>query len=178
MQAPMTFPSARGFTLIEMVVTLVLVGILAVIGLPILSNSARAYSATQESLATLGKLRYATERLAREIREVRRDPLAPGDYDIAVMTATTFQFTRADGVEATLEAAPPRLTLRYSAPVANPPPALTDQVAGFAFKYFKADGVTAATSKSDVAFVEMNLTLTQGGADYAQRTRMSLRNKL
>lgn len=178
MQTPMSFPSARGFTLIEMVVTLVLVGILAAIGLSILSNSARAYSATQESLATLGKLRYATERLAREIREVRRDPLAPGDYDIAVMTTATFQFTRTDGVETTLEAAPPRLTLRYSTPVADPPPALTDQVASFAFKYFKADGVTAATSKSDVAFVETNLTLTQGGADYAQRTRISLRNKL
>lgn len=177
MLAPMTFPSPRGFTLIEMVVTLVLVGILAVVGLPILSNSLRAYSATQESLGTLSKLRYATERLAREIREVRRDPAVPTDYDIAVMTAAKFEFTKTDGVKVTLEAAPPALTLNYAPPV-SPTPALTDQVKSFAFKYFKADGVTETTLKNEVAFVEMNLTLTQSGADYVQRTRMGLRNKL
>ncbi len=173
----MTFPSPRGFTLIEMVVTLVLVGILAVVGLPILSNGLRAYTATQESIGTLGKLRYATERLAREIREVRRDPIVPTDYDIAVMTAVKFEFTKTDGVAVTLEAVPPALTLNYAPPVA-PTPALTDQVKSFAFKYFKADGVTETTLKNEVAFVEMNLTLTQGGADYAQRTRIGLRNKL
>lgn len=172
----MTFPSPRGFTLIEMVVTLVLVGILAVVGLPILSNGLRAYTVTQESIGTLGKLRYATERLAREIREVRRDPIVPTDYDIAVMTAAKFEFTKSDTVRVTLEAVPPALTLNYAPPV-SPTPALTDQVKSFAFKYFKDDGVTAATSKSDIAFVEMNLTLTQDGTDSAQRTRVGLRNK-
>lgn len=178
MPTPMTFPSPRGFTLIELVVTLVLVGILAVIGLPILSNSLRAYTATQESLGTLSKLRYATERLAREIREVRRDPAVPTDYDIAVMTAAKFEFTKTDTVKVTLEVVLPTLTLNYAPPIVAPTPALTDQVKSFAFKYFQADGVTAATSKSDVVFVEMDLTLTQSGADYAQRTRMGLRNKL
>lgn len=163
--------------LVEAIVTVVLVGILAVAGLPILSNSLRAYTAIQESLWELSKLRYATERLAREIREVRRDPAVPTDYDIAVMTAAKFEFVKTDGVAVALEAVPPALTLNYAPPV-SPTPALTDQVKGFAFKYFKDDGVTAATSKSDVAFVEMDLTLTQGGADYAQRTRVGLRNKL
>ncbi len=177
MRARVTFPFSRGFSLVEMIVTLVLVGILAVIGLPILSNSLRAYSATQEGLGTLTKLRYATERLAREIREVRRDPAVPTDYDIAIMTAAKFQFTKTDGVEVTLEAVPPALTLNYAPPV-TPAPALTDQVKGFTFRYLQADGATAATSKSDVAFVDITLTLTQSGTDYAQRTRMGLRNKL
>ena len=168
----------RGFTLIEWVISLIVLGILAMVGLPILSNSARAYSATQESLVTLGKLRYATERLAREIREVRRNPLLPTEYDIAVLSANTFKFTKTDGVEVTLSAAPPALTLGYSTPVVTPAPALTDQVDTQTFKYYKADGVTETTLKSEVAFVEINLALKLDAAVYPQRTRMGLRNKL
>ena len=80
----------RGFTLIEWVISLIVIGILAMVGLPILSSSTRAYSATQEGLSTLSKLRYATERLAREVREVRRNPSLPTEYDIAEMSAATF----------------------------------------------------------------------------------------
>ena len=168
----------RGFTLIEWVISLIVIGILAMVGLPILSSSTRAYSATQEGLSTLSKLRYATERMAREVREVRRNPSLPTEYDIAKMSAATFKFTKTDGVEVTLSAAPPVLTLGYSTPAVTPAPALTDRVDTQAFKYYKADGVTETTSKSEVAFVEINLALKLNAAVYPQRTRMGLRNKL
>ena len=178
MAASRTFTGQRGFTLVEILATVVVLSILAVLGLPLLSSSTRAYSATQEGLSTLSKLRYATERLAREVREVRRNPLLATEYDIAVMSSTTFKFTKTDGVEVTLSAAPPVLTLGYSTPVVTPVPALTDQVDTQAFKYYKADGVTETTLKSEVAFVEINLALKLNAAVYPQRTRMSLRNKL
>jgi len=166
-----------GFTLIEMVASIVILGALAAISVPMLSNGFRAYEATHASLLTLSKLRYATERMVREIREVRRDPANPSDYDIAVMTATTFKFKKTDGVEVTINQ-PAQVTLAYSIPNVTPPPTLTDQVGNLQFKYFKEDGKTETTSKSEVAFVQISLSLTQGTATYPQRVRVGLRNKL
>ena len=167
----------RGFTLIEMIASIVMLGVLAAVSVPMLSNGFRAYEATHASLLTLSKLRYATERLVREIREVRRDPANLSDYDIAVMAATTFKFKKTDGVEVTINK-PAQLTLDYSTPIVTPPPILTDQLGSLQFEYFKEDGTTTATSKSDVAFVQISLSLTHGTATYPQRVRVGLRNKL
>ena len=59
-----------------------------------------------------------------------------------------------------------------------PPPTLTDQAGSLQFKYFKEDGMTETALKSEVAFVQINLSLTQGAATYPQRVRVGLRNKL
>lgn len=166
----------RGFTLIEMITSIVVLGVLAAVSVPMLSNSFRAYEATHASLLTLSKLRYATERMVREIREVRRDPANLADYDIAVMTATTFKFKRTDGVEVTITQSA-QVTLAYSAPNVTPPPTLTDQLGSLQFKYFKEDGTTETTLKSEVAFVQISLSLIHGTASYPQRVRIGLRNK-
>lgn len=168
---------SRGFTLIELIASLVMLGVLAAISVPMLSNGFRAYEATHASLLTLSKLRYATERMAREIREVRREPANPSAYDITTMSAATFQFTKTDGIGVTI-AQPAQVTLAYSTPVVTPAPTLTDQLKILQFNYFKEDGTTVATSKSDVAFVQISLSLIHGTATYPQRVRIGLRNKL
>lgn len=169
--------ASLGFTVIEMVTAIVMLGVLAALSVPMLSNGLRAYEATHASMLTLGKLRYATERMAREIREVRRDPAKPSDYDISVMAAMTFKFKKTDGIEVTLDK-PAQVTLAYSTPIVTPPPTLTDQVGGLEFKYFKEDGTTETTLKSEVAFVQISLSLIHGTATYPQRVRVGLRNKL
>ena len=169
--------ASQGYTLIEMVAAILIAGVLAAVSVPMLSNGFQAHSATQASLLTLGKLRYATERMVREIREVRRDPVNLSDYDIAVMNATTFKFMKTDGVEVTIDK-PAQITLAYSIPNVAPSPTLTDQVGSLQFKYFKEDGKTETALKSEVAFVQINLSLTQGAATYPQRVRVDLRNKL
>lgn len=167
----------RGFTLIELITSIVILGVLAAVSVPMLSNGFRAYEASHASLLTLGKLRYATERMVREIREVRRDPANLADYDIAVMTATTFKFKKTDGVEVTIDK-PAQVTLAYSTSSVTPSPTLTDQLGSLQFKYFKEDGTTETTLRSEVAFVQITLSLIHGTATYPQRVRVGLRNKL
>lgn len=154
---------------------IVVIGVMAAAFVPLLVDSFRAYEANQSNLVTLGKLRYATERMAREIREVR---FAGGVYAI-VMNPTTLQFTKNDaaGTVVTITAAPPLATLQYSTPAMSA--TLTDQVAanGLQFLYFDINNVATA-STANVAYVDVNLTLTDPNSGAAQqRTRVALRNR-
>jgi len=164
-----------GYTLIEMIIAIVILGLLGAAAGYGLQNGALAFVNTTDAVHTLGKLRPASERLAREIREIRRDPLTPAVYDIATMNTTTLTFTRADGTGVTLSSAPPLVTLAYSAPTGIH--TLTDTVSSLTFAYYQADGVTPATGSGDVAFVEFELVLSQNGNTYPQRTRVALRNR-
>jgi MSHA biogenesis protein MshO len=167
---------SNGFTLIELSIVIVVVGILAAASTPLLVNSFRAYETTQTNLATLTMLRYATERMAREIRDVQ---YTGGAYAI-VMGANTLTFTKNDaaGTVVTINgAAPPLATLQYSIPAMAA--TLTGQVAanGLQFLYFDINNVATA-STANVAYVDVDLTLTDPNSGAArQRTRIALRNR-
>jgi len=165
----------RGFTLIEMIISLVVLALLGGAAGYGLTGGALAYSGNAETLHTLGKLRYASERMARELREIRRSTVTPANFDITAMTGTTLAFTKSDGTGVTLTGAPPLLTLAYSTPAGTH--TLTDQVGSLSFAYYQADGSTAASGAGNVAFVEFNLVLTRNGNSYPQRTRVALRNR-
>lgn len=173
---------SRGFTLIEMVVTLLILAILGGVTAYTISHGARAYIDSRTVITTLSKLRLASERLAREIRSVRRDPAAPAQYDFnGFPTATDLSFDRleADGVTVTtvsIDGSGNPITLEYNTP--SGAQTLTDQVSSFSLAYYQADGVTAATSTTDIAFVEFELVLQDSnGNSYPQRTRVALRNQ-
>lgn len=172
-------PRTRGFTLVEAVVSIVLVGILAMAVIPVISNGVRTYVATTTSLNTLGKLRYATERMAREIREVRRNTGTPTNYDM-IMGVNTLVFYKTDGYRVTITSGAPNATLAYLPPVgASVSGVLTDQISvvgDLAFAYHDAAGAVT-TSLSQVAFVQISLTLTENGAAVRQVTRVALRNQ-
>ncbi len=165
----------NGFTLIEMVMTMVIVGLLGAAGGYALTNGTLAFVHSVDAVHTIGKLRIAGKRMEREIREVRRDLGTPALYDISTMNATTLTFIKTDGTTVTLNSAPPLATLAYSNPAGTY--TLTDEVSALTFAYYQADGATAATGNSDVAYIEVELVLTRDGNLYPQRTRAALRNQ-
>jgi prepilin-type N-terminal cleavage/methylation domain-containing protein len=167
--------TTQGFTLIEMVMVIVILGILTALTAPIFSQGLTAARLTTENLSTLAKLRYATERLAREIRQVNHNG---GSYDVSTMAATNMVFTKADTVSTTVSitVSGATITLAYSAPAVFG--VLTDEVSNMSFAYYDNNGAVTASS-ADLAFVEINLTLqnpTTGGS-YSQRTRVALRDR-
>ncbi len=172
---------SRGFTLIETVVTLTVLAIVAGITAYAIGHAVRAQQKAETVFETLDRLRLASERLARELRSVRRDPAAPANYDFLSRTANSVSFRRleADDVTVTtvnIAASGANLDLGYDSPPGSW--RLTDQVSGFSLAYYQADGVTPATGNADVAFVEFELVLLDGnGNSYPQRTRVALRNR-
>ena len=167
---------SAGFTLIEMIMAIVVIGVLAATSAPLLLSTFRAYETNQTNLVTLSMLRYATERMAREIREVR---YTGGNY-LIVMGATTLQFTKNDavGTVVTITGASPLVTLQYSVPAMTA--ILTDQVAanGLQFEYFDINNNVGVTT-ANVAYVDVVLTLTDPSSvlPAVQRTRIALRNR-
>ncbi len=158
----------------EAVVAILLLGILATAALPLISSAVTTYQTTTSYLVTLSKLRYATERMAREIRAVRRNPLTPSNYDISTpLTSTSLVFIKSDANQVSISAAAPLVTLAYQTPAASA--TLTDQLSALAFRYLDINGAVTA-SLAQIAFVEISLALTLDGAVLQQRTRVSLRN--
>lgn len=165
---------ARGFTLIEAVASIIIIGVLAIATIPVLTGGVRTYVTTNTSLNTLSKMRLATERMAREIRQVRRNPGTPTNYDFTTMGTNTLVFVKTDGNTVTINRALPNVTLGYSTPAASSN--LTDQVNNLTFRYFTIDGVTPTGSLSLVAFVEIELEMIEDGVVLTQRTQVGLRN--
>ena len=166
--------NTRGFTLIEMIAVFVIIGVLAAAVAPMALHALRAYDATLNSVRTLDKLRYATERLAREMRAVNHNGTS---FDFTSMSTTAPVFTKTDGTTVRIGTTitPPAVTLGYSTTLT---PTLTDQLSTLAFAYFEQNGTTSTTSTTNVRYVEIALTLSLGTQTYVQRTRVALRDRI
>ena len=171
----MTRSASRGFTLLEMVIVLVMLALMTAIAGPYLSNGVQAFNDSAAAVHTLGKLRLGSERLVRELREVRRNPAAPANYDISVGTMPLV-FTKTDGETVTIDSSGALLSLAYDSVAAGTPYPLSDELNSITFSYLQSDGSTA-TGADNVAFVEFELELTHAGNVYRQRSRVALRNQ-
>lgn len=170
---------ARGFSLIELIIAIVVLSIIAAMGAPLLANGLQFFNAATTDLDTLSKQRYATERMVRELRAIRFNA-GTNRYDVTLGGAgatTSISFTKVDGVTVTLNGAmPPNLNITYSSGGAAA--LLTDQLAGVAFTGFTIDGVTTTTDPALMKYVDVDLTLQRSPTStFARIARVQLRNQ-
>ena len=182
----------RGYTIIEMAIVVIILGILVVFLAPILLGAVNAYDTTSRNLEVLTKMRYSMDRMAREVRNLRRDPTNAARADVSSMTASKFEFCRGDGTRVTLDGAAVAGEVRIGytagslqatcAAGAATTNTLTDAVTAFAFQYCRIDSVCAASSGATVdelslAYVDITMTLTGAGTGaYTSSQRVDLRN--
>jgi prepilin-type N-terminal cleavage/methylation domain-containing protein len=164
----------RGFTLMELVISILVLGLLGATAAYGIQNGVMAFQSTQQALDSLGKLRYATERVSRELREIRRDPLDSSRYDIATLGGSTIEFVKQDGTEVTLDVSGSNLTLEYDSP--GGAHVLTDQLSAFSLAYLDADG-NATADAAQVAFIDVQITLIDASGSLPQRSRVALRSQ-
>lgn len=174
MTAKLRRQRVSGFTLIELILVTVLLGIIASAGTSMFADSFRTARMVGEGLGSADQARYALERLAREIRQVNYDTLAETYSITSTLTSptTSMVFTNSDSQTVTIGLSGGNLTLGYgSASV------LCGNVSSFSISYLKLDN-TSATSTTDVRFVDLQLNTTDAtsGQATAQRMRIALRN--
>jgi len=172
----------EGFTLAELIMVIVILGILGAFIGPVVYNAIRSYDSIQKSTNTNAKLRYAMERIAREMRDVRRQITDSVALDIPSMTASSMAFFKTDGTRVVLNGVGNVVNLGYSI-VANPAYStltgmLIDRVqaGSFSLAYFEQGGTTLTASAASLSFVQVSMTLTDGAVMVPARLRVDLRN--
>jgi prepilin-type N-terminal cleavage/methylation domain-containing protein len=164
-------PKPNGFTLIEIVMTIVLVSILAALAAVIILQGVRAYSDEDSRSDIHYQTRLAVERISREARQIRscNDIIAPANpsntlsfFDVASGGAVTFTI---NAVTQTLS----RGTDILATGITSTRP----------FQFLKRDGLTPTAScidPDDIWFINISVTDAKGKQSLPMRTMVHPRN--
>ncbi len=152
-----------GFTLVELVLVIAMLGILAAVLGPGLGTALRSYQVVLARRATLAQARAGMDRIVHEIRLIGR----PSDI-LNVSSSTSFQFEYPNNNAITYSLSGTNL-LRNSDVLASP-------VSALEFKYYRASGAETATA-SLVQRVQITFTTTApaGQGSLTLRTNVFLR---
>lgn len=157
-----------GFTLIELVLTILLLGIIAAAVSQFVLQAVRSYSVEQSRGNVHSQARLAVERVVREARNVR----SCADIAGPANPSATLAFIDLAGAGVAFSVAAGNLSrggdiLARGVTSAQP------------FRFLKKDGVTPTTSctpPDDIWFVEIDLTCVEGGEGLHLRSRVHPRN--
>ena len=169
-----TLVNQAGFTLIELIIVIVVLAILSLIGSSMIFDTFKVAKTVNARQTAADQARYAVERLAREIRQIK---YSSGSYIITSVTspATSMTFTNTiNGTDqaVTVDLNSGNLRLSYGTPLV-----LCKNVSSFSINYLQLDN-SAASSTSNVRFVVLSLTVTDGAGatTITERHRVALRN--
>ncbi len=194
-------PAQSGISLIELVVVMVLTSTLAVAAMQPILAAFKARSAVATNLSAIDSLRYATERIVRELRQTRYDAqgsgflLLPLDPIAGSTNASSgLCFTRVGGTAGASHAS---MAVRRSGQLATldrvaypgcsdlGPQALADRVGALRFDYWSygpgstpvALALNDAQFGTRLAFIDITMSaLSSSGSNISYRSRVVLRN--
>jgi prepilin-type N-terminal cleavage/methylation domain-containing protein len=152
----------RGFTLIELIIVIVLLGIISVIATKMLAQGFNAYLTGKNILNADWQGRLAMERMVRDIRAIR-SPTA----GITTATATQLAFTDTNGTDIVYQVSGSNL-MRNSQ-------VLADGVQSITFSYFNQNGATTGVL-SAIDYITIILNITQNNTTFSLTTSVNARN--
>ncbi len=165
-QSAIRNPQSKGFTLVEIIITIVVVSVIAAFAAAILLQGVQSYFTEASRSDVHYRAKLAMERMAREIRLIRNQ-----GTDIITMTPTSLQFTDVNGSNTGFTWAASTL-YRWNGAGND---TLATGITSFSFNYLQQDGVTAATP-ADVWYIDIALTSQQGTESLTMRSRVHPRN--
>ena len=152
-----------GFSLIEIIMTIVILAIVGLVGVDILMQGTYSYFEARDYREAVQEVRYAVERMTREIREDIDTP----STDITTFTSTNFTFLDTSG--ASIAFALNGTNLERNIIV------LASNVTSLAFTYLQANGSAAATA-GQIWKIQIAMTVTVGKPAIGVRTIVFPRN--
>jgi len=164
-----------GFTLIEMVVTLLVAAVLFGLGATVISGGFRTYFLGREIMQNDWQGRLALERMTRELRTVRTAtnlliPIPPGDLDIA----TPGQITFIDFAGNTIVYRQTGNAIERSQDAGVSYQPLADNVSigagSLSFVYLQNDGAMAAGTPAAVYYITVAFTVSSTNASATYRS--------
>jgi prepilin-type N-terminal cleavage/methylation domain-containing protein len=190
----------NGFSLLELVIAMVLTALLAVMAMQPVLRALQTRAQVAGNLAAIDTLRFVTERIVRELRQVRYDAQGNGFQLIALdpiagadNASSGLCFSRVGGSVGTTYA---NLAIRRNGTnasldnvswpgcVALSPKLLADNVSALRFDYWTyGSGTPIGLALDDsafgtkLAFIDVTLSVTaNGGPAVSYRSRVVLRN--
>jgi prepilin-type N-terminal cleavage/methylation domain-containing protein len=132
----------RGFTLVEALIAIMVVGIIAALAFPLLHTSANGLASATSTARTIDRCTYAIDRITRELREGEVDG-ATGEMLLQTADVDHVRFQSGRGFE--LDAG----TLYLHDDAGNRAP-LVDGVETFLVRYIAQDGTTDTRSTPEL----------------------------
>ena len=142
----------RGFTLMEMVITISLLAILFGVGAVVMNQGFTAYLHGQDLTEGTVQGRLALERMTRDLRDIH--PSALG-----TLSANEISFTDRSGDVITYEQNSTLLYRQTNSALAQTMASGLDGGTGLVLTYWKQDGITVATTATDVYYINISLLI-------------------
>jgi len=148
----------EGFSLIEIVVVCVLIGIIAAVIIPPLHQGVQSFAVTETRGDLTSQARQAATRMIRELRNIQKE----ADNTPNISTANVASITFVDVLDNTITFSLSGSTVQRNS---NP---LVEQVSSLQFRYFDANNTELtslpldATNRNNVRRIMVTLTLAEG----------------